>query len=665
MSEILSNIVVEQTSINFSPNNNNLNVTPEAIQLNIFTGASPGAGQSSNGELLYNNTNLIDGVPNTSVSGGNLTFTNLANLKIAGGTNGYVLQTDGTGNLDWTAQTGNGGGNGVPGGANTQIQYNDSGAFGGNSGFTFNEVSGNVNMPSDLIVVGTITANNFVGSFSNATVGNANYANFAGNVVNAAQPNITSVGTLTALSVSNVITGTQLVSNIANGTAPLVIASQTIVANLNANLLNNATTTTSNTADTIALRDANGNISANYFIGNVIGSSGNANYANFAGTVLTNAQPNITSVGVLTDLRINNDNIHLGNLAGNASQDIYAIAIGSEAGRTSQGEQAIALGLRAGCNSQDYGAIALGTQAGQNAQGNFTVAIGFEAGTLNQSANAIAIGFSAGGNNQSNSAIAIGRYAATGSNAIGEKQGVHAIAIGSGACEDNGQDNYAIAIGFQAGKGTSAPYSVAVGSLIQTAATNAIVLNASGSNLSAFTANTFTVKPVRNNPTTNLMFYNATTGEITYGVNTSNGGNAAGLSGQVQFNAANLLAGSANFAFDSSSNTLSTDNLVLSNNANAVTINASGTISAASFTGSTVGATSVTATGNVTASVINANNYIRITPTAFANLPAATSVPGARAIINNGNTAVFNANVSGGGSNIIPVFSTGSAWRVG
>ena len=84
MSEILSNIVVEQTSINFSPDNNNINITPEAIQLNVFTGAAPGAGQSSNGELLYNNVNLIDGVPNTSYANGNLSLGNVANISIGG-----------------------------------------------------------------------------------------------------------------------------------------------------------------------------------------------------------------------------------------------------------------------------------------------------------------------------------------------------------------------------------------------------------------------------------------------------------------------------------------------------------------------------------------------------------------------------------------------------
>ena len=61
-------------------------------------------------------------------------------LKISGGTNGYVLQTDGTGNVTWTAPGGSG--NGEVGGANTQVQFNDAGAFGGNTGFTFNKTTG-------------------------------------------------------------------------------------------------------------------------------------------------------------------------------------------------------------------------------------------------------------------------------------------------------------------------------------------------------------------------------------------------------------------------------------------------------------------------------------------------------------------------------------------
>ena len=262
MSEILSNIVVEQTSINFSPDNNNLNITPEAIQLNIFTSAAPIAG-GANTQVQYNQDGVLGGssaftfnnssntvtianivatnsnlgnVANVKIAGGsngqvlitdgtgNLSFTNttpnpnyanfagnvvnsaqpnitsvgtltalnvngssnlgnVGNVKITGGTNGYVLTTDGLGNLDWAA--GGGGGNGSPGGSNTQIQYNDTGTFGGTSGFTFNKTSNAVNMPGNLVVAANATATNFLGTVSTAN-----------------QPNITSLGNLTALTVA-------------------------------------------------------------------------------------------------------------------------------------------------------------------------------------------------------------------------------------------------------------------------------------------------------------------------------------------------------------------------------------------------------------------------------------------------------------------------------
>ena len=70
---------------------------------------------------------------------GDLTVANIANLHIPGGDNGYVIQTDGTGNLSWTAQTGTGNGN--PGGADTQVQFNDGGLFAGAVGFTFDKTS--------------------------------------------------------------------------------------------------------------------------------------------------------------------------------------------------------------------------------------------------------------------------------------------------------------------------------------------------------------------------------------------------------------------------------------------------------------------------------------------------------------------------------------------
>ena len=49
-----------------------------------------------------------------------------------------------------------GGGGGTPGGANTQVQYNDGGAFNGAAGFTFNDTSNLVTTP-DTTVSGTLT----------------------------------------------------------------------------------------------------------------------------------------------------------------------------------------------------------------------------------------------------------------------------------------------------------------------------------------------------------------------------------------------------------------------------------------------------------------------------------------------------------------------------
>ena len=89
-------------------------------------------------------------IGNTTISNiGNITI-GVDNLHITGGTNGYVLQTDGTGNLTWTAQTG-GTGNGVPGGANTQIQFNDAGVFGGSPNFTYNNTTGNITLAGNLV----------------------------------------------------------------------------------------------------------------------------------------------------------------------------------------------------------------------------------------------------------------------------------------------------------------------------------------------------------------------------------------------------------------------------------------------------------------------------------------------------------------------------------
>jgi len=63
--------------------------------------------------------------PNTAST---VTFT----LPSADGTNGQALVTNGSGTLSFSSVTTS------PGGSNTQLQYNNNGAFGGITGFTYN-----------------------------------------------------------------------------------------------------------------------------------------------------------------------------------------------------------------------------------------------------------------------------------------------------------------------------------------------------------------------------------------------------------------------------------------------------------------------------------------------------------------------------------------------
>jgi len=163
-------------------------------------------------------------------------------------------------------------------------------------------------------------------------------------------------------------------------------------------------------------------------------------------------------------------------------------------------------------------AVAFGLAAGANTQGASAVAIGLDAGQNNQGFISIAIGAGAGANGQGQAAVAIGTD--TGANI----QGIEAIAIGFKAANQN-QGQQSIAIGKRAGYNNQG--------------NNSIILNATGDALDQTTANTFTVAPVRNDNSNvaEVVFYNTTSKEITYG-------NTISVSGNVY--ATNIVA-EANF----------------------------------------------------------------------------------------------------------------------
>ncbi len=197
--------------------------------------------------LTFDSTQSLLTVTNLAVDS-SADLGNVANITIQGGQNGYVLQTDGLGNLSWVIQSG-GGGNGNPGGANTQIQFNDSGVFGGEPGFTYNKltntltvenitagnssddtvnVSGSMTVDANITAGDTISSANLIYTDGNVVgeyfIGNGFYLSgivteLANYVVQSDQSNITSVGTLTQLLVSgNIVTASTLsASNVQTG----------------------------------------------------------------------------------------------------------------------------------------------------------------------------------------------------------------------------------------------------------------------------------------------------------------------------------------------------------------------------------------------------------------------------------------------------------------
>ena len=207
----------------------------------------------------------------------------VGNVKISGGSAGQIIQTDGAGNLSWKTES-------VlnPGGSNTQVQFNDEGTnLGGVANFAFDKTSNTLSVDYANLVL-TAGANN--------------------------QPNITTVGALSNLSVTGNLTvygNTDLEGNLHIGGT--VISDGKVSAgayaspgSVNQLLYNKA----SNIDGSANLTFTNSNTLA--VIGNITATN-TISAANLTGNLTTSAQPNITSVGTLTSLAVTG-NVVAGNI---------------------------------------------------------------------------------------------------------------------------------------------------------------------------------------------------------------------------------------------------------------------------------------------------------------------------------------------------------------
>jgi len=318
-----------------------------------------------------------------SVSGGidnNINFNSTSNLgpvgnvTVTGGVDGAFLSTDGAGTLTWDTATL------VPAqGTDTQIIFNDGGTtYAGNTGLTFNKTSGNVAIPGNLAVTSKV---------SGATLG--------GSLVTNAQPNITSIGTLTSLILSGTLnTNSDVITNAGNieisaGTGSFKGngAGLTNITGANVSEVPLATlATTATTANAVAGANVSGEVPfaqvANSVAGaNVSGEvdfaatansvaganvSGAVSTATVATTVSAAAQSNITSVGTLSALSVTG-NVSAGNVSGAGGVFTYVSGDGANLtavdGQQVTGEVDFAQVANSVAGANVSGTVALATSA--------------------------------------------------------------------------------------------------------------------------------------------------------------------------------------------------------------------------------------------------------------------------------------------------------------
>lgn len=176
------------------------------------------------------------------------------------------------------------------------------------------------------------------------------------------------------------------------------------------------------------------------------------------------------------------------------------------------GPTAIGLGQNAGASS--INGIGIGVSAANNNQGHAAIALGWLAAEQNQTQQAVAIGFIAGRYNQGLGAVAVG-VGAQNTNTVGG--GLQAVGVGAYAGMTN-QGNGAVAVGDNAGQTNQGNFAVAIGPNAgrTNQTTSSIVINAFATDLNS-TQQGLYINPVRASTSTQMLYYNTSTKEITYG----------------------------------------------------------------------------------------------------------------------------------------------------
>ena len=546
---------------------------------------------------------------------------------------------------------------------------------------TGNVISGNANLGN------AVTANYFIGSGNNlsniqaanitGTSANSNYAAFAGDVVNASQSNITSLGTLTSISVSGNANigniGTDILTATGNVTGANLITGGLLSVTGNANVGNVGTaiiTATGNVTGANLITGGLLSVTGNANVGNIdttgvyattLSATGNANVGNIGatgvvattldGSLTTNAQPNITSVGTLTSISVSG-NANIGNVGtgiitatGNITgANLITGGLLSVTGNATLGNVSVTGNLTAGNIVVD-----------SIVNGNSNVDITNLNGNITMGVNGNADVFIATG-----SGVIVNGTLDVSAN-ITSPQLISNIVTGTAPFIVSSTTQVANLSVATAGSANTAG----------TVTTNAQPNITSVGNLSSLTSNGI----IDFINSTNVSLGSNAIVHITGGLNnqvlaTDGSGNLswlayagspiAGSNTEVQFNdTTGNLGASANFTFNKVSNTLSVTNingttLSLTGNANVGNLGTNDLVASGNVNGLNLGTG-----GNITASGNIQGTYILGNGSQLSGLPSGTGVA-------NGNSSVTvptsngNVVIAAVGSNIIIVTGTGA-----
>lgn len=262
--------------------------TPTTVASVSATGAITGLSFSGSGAALTS-------LPAANVTG-TLTSTVLGNSAVFIGTTSVALNRT-TADLALTGISSVT----LPGSTSGTIQLLPTAVAGTGTVLTLPATTGTLALTSQLPTVNNATLTLAVSGtgLSGSQTFTANQATGATFTVTSNATDANTVSTIVARDASGnfaagVVTSSRLVSSVATGTAPLTVTSTTKVANLNADLLDDLTTATTSTVNTVVARDANASFAANVITATLTGNASGLS-AGAAGSVPYQSAINTTA----------------------------------------------------------------------------------------------------------------------------------------------------------------------------------------------------------------------------------------------------------------------------------------------------------------------------------------------------------------------------------